>query len=159
MGITNLKHGLTDKLSRYLGELQAQQENLGRLRQAVDLIGPVSDRIAQLEKLIAGVEFFLESEVPDWERTAVTPVRPRKHRGILPFGTLGPSALAVLRDHPEGLKTRALAEEVLRTKGIENDRSALDKVADSLDRYLQKHRHELVESDGARWGQTWRVIR
>lgn len=159
MGITNLRYGLEEKIAKYRGELEAIREEVQVIEAGVGKLSALHHRAGELERLINYAEGIIKDDHPDFKATTVKASRPRKWKNPYPPGEMGRTALTVLREADEWMRPSKIARVMLERLGRDpDDRTAREKLANSISNYLKKHEGDLVESRGD-YAKEWTVIR
>lgn len=158
MGASNLKLALVNKLALLRGEHAEVRAHVVRIRYEHLQLNGLTTKLEKLEAAIANAEGLLKFEDPYFDLRGVLARRPASHRSPIPMGDLGKTALAILRDAPEGMRSRDIARELLRRYDqADADRATLDKISNSVNGYLKKYDGDLVTSDG-QYARKWTVI-
>lgn len=161
MGITNTRLNLENNVARYKGERETSLAEIERIEAGLASLPALKERVAHLDTLIAAAELLVREDNPEWSADDVQPRQKTSYHSPIPFGSLGRTALEILRDGPpEGMHTRDIARELLRQFKLDSsDRKLLDKTTNSLGTYLKSNEGDLVRSDGERYYKRWRPIR
>lgn len=159
MGKSNFLSSLETKLGYLKGELAQKREELGRIQRLTAAAPAIEERIEQLVSLTDAAALLILNYHPDWDAATIGPVRSHKHKSPIRVGEATRKALDVLREAVAPMRTRDIAEEVLRREGIiAPDSATVDRVTNSLGNTLKTRIGKQVESDRQR-GQRWSVIR
>ena len=159
MGSTNLLVGLENKISVLKGELREAQREMRSITEGWERAPMMQARIYDLSETIKAAERVIRHDHPDWEPTRVKPRKRKKWSGPFKSGEIGRRALDVLRANGGWIRPYDIAIEMLRQIGRDpDDRSARQKLANSVSGYLKSHEGDLVESRGD-YAKEWRVIR
>ena len=154
-----MRGNLENEIANYRGELDELHARIAKAKELIGDLPTMMTRAAQVENLIAAAELLITAKNPEWQTEKVKPKRRNSHTSPVPFGELGRSALAILRDAPTPMRTRDIARMVLLDqRHTDPDRLVLDRVTNSLSNYLGSHEGDLVESE-EHYPKLWRVIR
>lgn len=156
---TNLFYNLEHRLSHLRGERETAATELRSIEESVARLSTLHERLAALDKAIAAAEALLLHDRPDWQSERVKAVKPRVWKSPFKSGEVGRTALGILRERDDWLRPIEIARIMLERIGHDpEDRSARERLANTVGAYLKSHENELVESQGD-YAKQWRVIR
>jgi hypothetical protein len=160
MGISNLHAGLEEEIACHRGEVIELQKQIIEAKELIERLPEMLERVAYLEEMIEAAEKLIKYRKPDWQSTSVKPRRRTAHNNPIPFGNISITALEILRDASEPIRTRVIAKEILRRHGIEGpDRKLVDRISNSTGSSLRDYEKRGVVRSVRENIMEWEVIR
>ena len=158
MAITNLRASLTRTYENWLGEQKTLQEEIDKIRKAYEGLNDKEVRLGKVEQLLECSEIILKEIHPEFDPKKVRPKR--KNTSILPFATgdITRWTFDILRDSTEPLRSREIAERIIKQHKLDpDDAHLLSRITSSIDGSLRGKIGKHVEKIG-KWPIRWRVI-
>lgn len=159
MAVSNLKTSLVRRYQDWKGERQALDKQIDEIIRAYETLDEKRKRTERLDLLLDSVTVIMDELYPEWKPETAKPTRMKATKLPFEIGAVTRWCFDILRDSPEPLRSRTIAEKIMEMNSLDlDDTDLVERIRVAADASLRSHQKKgNVESIDS-WPSRWRIV-